>query len=275
MGQIVDRRVLISPSSEKKYHKTSLASSKWEYAILGEWLKAWNDEIERTPKVQESRVFMISGLLLPVWTTIKGQGSSTVYQATLDNEERILGRVVKPEELSRISKEMGLSSKVDLSAEEIYRAVLDDGQRIQLGGGLTLSRRLIDSQHRIFVKIGTQRVSRPLMKRLESYGCFSEIVNSEALAFVPVHNMRGPFVIDQLKQAFGATRSKDGASQEAKQVAEIDRSSTSVVIHTGQLEYPEAINTPEIQALYDLFRGDEGFALTLDELIKKLKKTRG
>lgn len=52
-------------------------------------------KIANSPKTVNERVFMISGFLLPVWTSMD-TADSRVFREKLDDSEDLLGRIVSP-----------------------------------------------------------------------------------------------------------------------------------------------------------------------------------
>jgi hypothetical protein len=141
---------------------------------------------------------MVSGLLLPVWESMEASVDQRVYRVELDNGERVLGRIIPVEKMAEVAKAMGLSSQVDLSPEEVYRAVMD-GQRVNFGGGITL--RLSRVQHEPRIEVHGNIAS--LIERLRAAGCFTERIQFQTRVFVSVDQFRGVEVIRNLQDALG------------------------------------------------------------------------
>ncbi len=200
-GSIISRVKLIHPATETRMRRSELAATKWQPVTENAWEYAWEKEMEKTPPIVKERVFMISGLLLPVWTDLRGKDSSTVYQVRLDDGERVLGRSVPAEEIARLSQVLGLSSKINLTPDEIYRAVLEVDKNIQIGGGLSLSRSRVDEQNRIEVK-AAKRFSEPLLERLKAAGCYEEIIQYRVRVFISANPFVAAATIKQLQDAF-------------------------------------------------------------------------
>ena len=200
-GNLVNRLRLVRPTSEEKVREFEFKKTKWDAVTEREWERVWSREVESSPKTTTERVFLISGLLLPVWTSM-GSADSRVFRVKLDDGEDLLGRLVAPKEMQRITKAMGLASKVSLSPQETYKAVLNDNEKIQIGGGISLKRSLVNYEQRIEVVTG-RTLSAPLLERVEAAGGFSEMISYRFRAFVPVDEGQGAAVIAELQKAFG------------------------------------------------------------------------
>ena len=113
-----------------------------------------------------------------------------VYRLQTDAGERIIGRLVAPEELGRLYQSLG-SEAPALSAAEAWSAVLDRGAVIDLAGGLQLRRSLSMGAQRLeltgFSEGGTVSV-------LKSLGLVSEIVAWRLRLLVPAGE-RGPVIL--------------------------------------------------------------------------------
>jgi len=197
-GNVVSRVRLVRSAKEEKSSELDFGLSQWREASLEEWQAAWQDEIARTPDYKTSRIFMVSGLLLPVWESMEASVDQRVYRVELDNGERVLGRIIPVEKMAEVAKAMGLSSQVDLSPEEVYRAVMD-GQRVNFGGGITL--RLSRVQHEPRIEVHGNIAS--LIERLRAAGCFTERIQFQTRVFVSVDQFRGVEVIRNLQDALG------------------------------------------------------------------------
>ena len=57
----------------------------------------WDAEIEGLPSHTESRLWLVTGLLLPIWDRLPGENMRVRRLAT-DAGERLLGRVLTPEQ---------------------------------------------------------------------------------------------------------------------------------------------------------------------------------
>ena len=285
-GQTIGRVAIVRPTGTTRMHTKRFLSSQWQPIEKKEWVKKWDIEALNAPTTTTERTFIISGVLLPVWGIMQG-GNSTVFQVQLDNGERLLGKVVRPVDLEKIHKAMKVASKVTLTPDEVFNAVLEDGQKIAIGSGISLSRSTVNDSHRIRVDTGRKGfINRGLLKRLEAAGCFSEILYGKIAVFISTSEFEGPSVTHALQEAFGSsvpTQSKtpmtpvtpaessstsDGGSSDSSTVK-------SAAIATGQaaenVDYPDSISSPELQALYLAVEQNEELALELDQTVRETK----
>ena len=74
-----------------------LAASNWEDSGEDRWRVLWDAEIEGLPSHTESRLWLVTGLLLPIWDRLPGENMRVRRLAT-DAGESLLGRVLAPEQ---------------------------------------------------------------------------------------------------------------------------------------------------------------------------------
>jgi hypothetical protein len=95
------------------------------------------------------------------------------------------------------------------------------------------------------------------IQHIEAAGCITEIIDWKMRAFIPNDEQAGPAAIESLIAAFGSKR--PAVTQPAQSSRQGD-------------EYPEAINTEGLKALYDVLGGDDALALEIHEVVLTTKK---
>ncbi len=110
----------------------------YEDEVRGEW----NETLSNMPKLEEHRVHMITGALLPVWNRLP-KDRPRVRRATTDAGERFLGRVVDEDDLSETLGNLGVERKFEVPAAAEARDVLLTGGQIEFGNGWRLVRKKI------------------------------------------------------------------------------------------------------------------------------------
>jgi hypothetical protein len=191
-GSVQPRTRLVRPMARDTMSTDDFVRSHWREATETQFAALWQAECEKVPEFANSEFHIITGLLLPIWDRLPSR-NMRVYRFETDNGERVIGRLVAPEELSRLHQSLG-SETPPLSAAEAWSAVLDRGAVIELAGGLQLRRSLNMGAQRIeltgFSEGGTVGI-------LKSLGLVSEIVAWRLRLFVPVSE-EGPAILAAL-----------------------------------------------------------------------------
>jgi hypothetical protein len=182
----VERRVrLVRPTERKNMAEAALLGSHWEEANEAAFASAWNAEVSDLPEFVESRLHIVTGLLLPIWRRLPEDGCR-VYRLQTDDGERVIGRRVSAE---WVAQALGGEAPA-VSAGDAWDAVLGRGGSLQLDGGLALRRSLV---------MGVQRVeltgfSDGMVERLKADGLMSEIIAWRLRLFVPT-SVEGPAIL--------------------------------------------------------------------------------
>jgi hypothetical protein len=132
------------------------------------------------PEFSESAFHIITGLLLPIWNELPGD-NMRVYRFETDDGERVIGRLVTPEALSRVYDALGHTAP-GISRDEAWRAVTDRGAVLDLAGGLQIRRSLVMHTHRVeLTGFGDSAVPG-----LKAMGLISEIISWRLRLFIPL-----------------------------------------------------------------------------------------
>ncbi|MEM6838468.1 MAG: strawberry notch family protein, partial [Cyanobacteria bacterium P01_C01_bin.120] len=190
-GAVISRVALVRPVIRTKMTMAELKSSTWEDASASEWQRCWQDEVSRIPEFTSDRIFLICGLLLPIWNSLDRE-NMRVYRLQTDDGERLLGRVVELHKMQAIAKSLGVH-QVELSASEMFDIALNQKQHIPLPGGLSLKSSLLMDERRLEI---TGTISDGLCEQLKAAGCFTEIISWRRRVFVPTDEILGPEVLE-------------------------------------------------------------------------------
>jgi predicted RNA methylase len=194
-GRIEPRVRLIRPMERMVYAADTLAETAWEEAGEHAFTGAWQHEIAELPAFSESNLYVVTGLLLPIWRRLPNEGCR-VYRLQTDDGMRIIGRQVTPD---WIAGTLGETPK--LAPDEAWRLVLERGDTLMLTEGLTLRRRLV---------MGLQRIeldgfSDGMVDRFKALGLMSEIIAWKLRLFVPVGD-GGAAIIGRVLERHPLTR---------------------------------------------------------------------
>ena len=140
----------------------------------------WDAEIEGLPSHTESRLWLVTGLLLPIWDRLPGENMRVRRLAT-DAGERLLGRVLTPEQAHAFRDAFGLAGGPVMSPVEMHEAILTRGASFDLANGWRLARRRLMGAGRVEIE-GPADNDLAALKRI---GCTTEIVSWRTRVFVP------------------------------------------------------------------------------------------
>jgi hypothetical protein len=187
-GQVLARTRLVRPMSRDTLTMDEFARSHWRKASEERFAALWDAECAKVPEFADSEFHIITGLLLPIWDRLPSQ-NMRVYRFETDEGERVIGRLVTPEALTRLGAEAPA-----LSSSDAWNAVLDRGAVIDLAGGLQLRRSLVMGGTRVEL---TGFSSGGDVSVLKALGLVSEIIAWRLRLFVPVAE-QGPAILAAL-----------------------------------------------------------------------------
>ena len=179
-GGVEDRVRLVRPALRDTMAGEALAASSWQEAEPSHWRALWEAELEALPTHAESRLWLVCGLLLPLWDRLPTD-SVRVRTLTTDAGERLIGRTLGAAQAQALRLALGLGGGVALTAGEVHEAVIGCGTPFPLANGWRLARRRAMGALRIEVE-GPADTDLPALKRL---GCTTEIVSWRTRVLVP------------------------------------------------------------------------------------------
>ena len=187
-GGVQTRVRLVRPASHETMAHADLHSSNWTLANEHAWRPLWVAEIASLPSHTDSRFWITSGLLLPIWDRLPTD-NMRVRRLTTDDGEQLIGRVLDAEQVRTVRATFNLDSASTLTGAEAYDAVLDRGTSLPLANGWRLSRRLVAQTERVELE-GPDDTHTDTLRKL---GFTIEIINWRARMFAPA-----PHVLDRL-----------------------------------------------------------------------------
>jgi hypothetical protein len=173
---------LIRPEKRSIASLKGFEESAWEDAGEAAWRAAWDVEIAQADPWVARDLVLVSGLLLPIWSSLPDKATS-VRRLKAPDGRRWLGRVLDPGQVPQLKAALGLTDTASAFADGAATAplVLDEGAALSLAGGLWLRRAKVMDRYRIeVVGAASQRTA------FTTLGCFVEIIAYSARVFVPV-----------------------------------------------------------------------------------------
>ena len=195
-GEIERRVRLIRPMERHQASLKMMAESHWVEADKPEFAEAWNAELAAVPEFTESTIYIVTGLLLPIWKRLPNE-SSRVYRLQTDEGERIIGRRVSPAWAAGALA----TGAPSLTAGDAFTALLDGKTILDLTEGLQLRRSRVMGVNRIELSGFTDT----MRDRLSAYGLFHEIISWKLRMFVPT-DAAGPEVLAKVLERYTIER---------------------------------------------------------------------
>ena len=182
-GGVLPRYRLIRPARTESLDQQALRASHWNEASLPDWRQAWTEELAHLPKHKDSTIWMVTGLLLPIWHLLPND-DVRIRRLTTSDGERLLGRILTEAEAVVFRRTLGLGSTT-MSAEEVKTTILELGSSFHLVNGWRLTRRRLMHAERIELE-GPVHTDITALKTL---GCQTEIVSYRLRVFIPVDRL--------------------------------------------------------------------------------------
>ncbi len=179
-GGVQERVRLIRPATGETMARAELDASNWRRADEAQWRRVWDAEIAGLPSHRESRFWLATGLLLPVWDRLPAE-NMRVRRLTSDDGHSLIGRVLDAEQVRAVRAGFGLDGGPAMTGAEAFEAVMGRSNALALANGWRLARRRLMGADRIEIE-GPADTDMDALKRM---GCVTEIVSWRTRVFAP------------------------------------------------------------------------------------------
>ena len=179
-GGVQERVRLLRPAARDSMVKAELDASNWRNATETEWRRLWEEEIAGLPSHRESRFWLATGLLLPVWDRLPSE-NMRVRRLLTDDGEAFIGRVLDAGQIRAVRSVFGLAGGPAMTGAEAFEEVLARGTALALVNGWRLARRRIMGADRVEIE-GPTDSDTQVLKRM---GCTVEIISWRTRVFTP------------------------------------------------------------------------------------------
>ncbi len=179
-GGVQERVRLVRPTTAETMAQAEFVASNWGRTDEGHWRMLWDHEIGELPSHCESRFWLASGLLLPVWDRLPAE-NMRVRRLTADCGTALIGRVLDAEQVQSVRAGFGLDGGPAMTGAEAFAAVMERGNALALANGWRLARRRLMGADRVEIE-GPADTDLPALRRM---GCTVEIVSFRARIFAP------------------------------------------------------------------------------------------
>ena len=190
-GEIVRRYELVRPTRSERMRQDLFLETMWEDTNKEEFAGLWSAEVEEMRgKTRTSTIYLVTGLLLPVWDRLPDDHVQ-VWRLTTDDGQSFLGRLVPAPIVPKLAEAFGIAATITVSGKETANHVMTTGE-ISTVGAYRLKRSLVAGQQRL------ELLDWPhtRLAELKAAGCFPEIIQHKTRLFVPVG--QAPAVIERI-----------------------------------------------------------------------------
>lgn len=180
-GEIVRRYELVRPTSSERMRQDLLLETMWEETSEEEFSALWQAEVEEMQgKTRTSTLYLVAGLLLPVWDRLPDDHVQ-VWRLNTDDGQSFLGRIVPAPLVSKLADAFGINAAITVSGDDTAKHVMTTGE-ISSVGAYRLKRSLVAGQQRL------ELLDWPhtRLAELKAAGCFTDIIQHRTRMFVPV-----------------------------------------------------------------------------------------
>jgi hypothetical protein len=201
-GQVERRVSLLRPMDRMAISLERLAQTYWKMADTEAFGRAWEAELAEVPTFTDSKLHIVTGLLLPIWRRLPDE-HCRVYRLQTDDGERVIGRLVSPAWVAQAAAGAGPT----IAPADAWNAVFDGRTVLELQDGLELRRVKVMGEFRVELSGFTDG----LVDRLKAMGLISEIIAWRLRLFVPTGNA-APTILGTLMDRFALVRIADKAA---------------------------------------------------------------
>ena len=171
-------RKAVRPNGSSYLEETRFGSSAWEEIGKPEFARLWDEEAASLPKTTTTKLYLLTGLLLPIWKDIPTT-NERIYRVTPDGATAMIGRTLSEEGAASLRARFLVSNPQ--TPQEMLTAALGTTAPVDLGRGLTLTRRRVAGEMRL--ELGG--ADRGMIDGLKALGCFTEIIAFQLRVFLP------------------------------------------------------------------------------------------
>ncbi len=171
-------RKVTRPSGSTYLTEDAFGRSAWEPIQGDEFIRLWTAEADELPKTTTTRLYLLTGLLLPIWKSLPSN-NERIYRVTPEGHASMIGRTVGEHGVAALRAQFMIRDPK--TPEEILQVALGSTAPVDLGQGLSLTRRRVAGDTRLEIN-GADKAT---MDGLKALGCFTEIISFQLRLFLP------------------------------------------------------------------------------------------
>ena len=171
-------RKVTRPTGSTYVEEGKFQASAWEQIEEPEFWRLWDEAADRLPKVSTTKLYLLTGLLLPIWKDIPS-GNERIYRVTPDGQASMIGRTVSEDGAAALRARFMMGTPK--TPQEMLTAAIGSSAPVDLGRGLRLTRRRVVGA----VRLEIDGADRGAIEGLKAMGCFTEIIAFQLRVFLP------------------------------------------------------------------------------------------
>lgn len=278
-GKVKGRVKITSPQRKARIIPETELVEKFDSLQAGNAKVLWDKALEGLPLTIKEQKHIIGGAILPIWGKLKTKGmqeSMKIVRINTDDKKRIVGILLPDDSVGEVLRALGVSRAFS-GPEEIFNAVLENGENIPLEGGLALRRTYVHRERTIELT-GAQSSIFPQLQKL---GLRAETIEYKKRFFVSTDQRQGVGVIKRLIESYppAANAKKAETTEQADplyDVVESDGGSLTDEFAAKDDELKTGVESQptddEIEVFADIVTPDYAFP---DDIEKRWKESHG
>ena len=171
-------RKVVRPTGKSYLEEGKFEASAWEAVEQSEFIRLWDEEADGLPKTTTTKLYLLTGLLLPIWKTIP-TSNERIYRVTPESCASMIGRTLSEEGAAALRARFMTGTPE--TPGDMLTAALGTTAPVDLGHGLTLTRRRVAGD----VRLEINGADKGTIEGLKALGCFTEIIAFQLRVFVP------------------------------------------------------------------------------------------
>ncbi len=193
-GSAVDVMAIYQPVSNKLWLKLDLPDFEKVWIAetpTNQYWTQWQQLIDLAPQFERERIYLICGLLLPVWKQLPDDNPK-VFRLQTNDGRILLGRSIDQHQIEKVFSNFGMKDLIKLNAEDIFMLVWEHRQ-VKYVSKWELQRNYYKGVERfeVLAVYGSDNINC-----FKGLGCFTEIIQHRTKVFIPVD--KAVEIIDRL-----------------------------------------------------------------------------
>lgn len=196
-GEVTNAYRLISPvkeGSDSNYIQATF-DERTESIPKKEWKKQWDNQISKSPEYVDETMYMLTGVLLPVWNRLPETVTRVRRVMDKDGTIQILGRIIPANQIDGVLQRFDTHRTKEIyTAEQLYEKVMSGNDVVLRDSKQRIVRRRVSGENRIEI------IGDNIWFYGTFPGVFNERINSQYRYFVPTDIDKARPVLDRIVQ---------------------------------------------------------------------------
>jgi len=188
-------------------------TEKYKPVAPGKARDWWVQKHASVPPIETLETHIIGGAIIPLWQRFKTHEDARlrVVRVTTDDGQRIVGVRIPPEQVGAVLRALALSRDLR-EPDEIFYAVLDEGEEVTLVSGLKLCRRFLHREP-VIELCGADPYKFDELRKLR---LLNEQIDWKQRFFIPTDETFGLEVLTALLKRYPVVVSDDNDFEDAQ-----------------------------------------------------------